>query len=91
MLASITSPGIETSEDCLTLNVWTKPQTGEKKKAVMVYVHGGTFVSGMGSRFCRETGFHYANTVLTSLRVKEAPLSLNTTGSSSPTKRTSCW
>lgn len=24
------------SEDCLTLNVWTKPQAGEAKKAVMV-------------------------------------------------------
>jgi carboxylesterase type B len=24
------------SEDCLYINVWTKPQTGEKKKAVMV-------------------------------------------------------
>jgi carboxylesterase type B len=24
------------SEDCLTINVWTKPQTGEKAKAVMV-------------------------------------------------------
>lgn len=23
-------------EDCLTLNVWTKPQTGEEKKAVLV-------------------------------------------------------
>jgi hypothetical protein len=25
-----------TSEDCLTLNVWTKPQVGEEKKAVLV-------------------------------------------------------
>jgi cholinesterase len=24
------------SEDCLFLNVWTKPQVGEQKKAVMV-------------------------------------------------------
>ncbi|KAH8695819.1 Alpha/Beta hydrolase protein [Phaeosphaeriaceae sp. PMI808] len=28
------------SEDCLTLNVWTKPQVGEKKKAVMVWIVG---------------------------------------------------
>ncbi|GKT47137.1 cholinesterase [Colletotrichum spaethianum] len=34
------------SEDCLTLNVWTKPQTGDAKKAVLVWVHGGAFVSG---------------------------------------------
>ena len=29
------------SEDCLSLNIWTKPQSGEKKKAVMVWLHGG--------------------------------------------------
>jgi carboxylesterase type B len=29
------------NEDCLTLNVWTKPQTGEKKKAVMIWIYGG--------------------------------------------------
>ncbi|GAB1319653.1 hypothetical protein MFIFM68171_09863 [Madurella fahalii] len=46
LLASITDPGIRVSEDCLTLNIWTKPQSGERKKAVMVYIHGGTFVSG---------------------------------------------
>jgi carboxylesterase type B len=28
-------------EDCLTLNVWAKPQTGEKKKAVLVWIYGG--------------------------------------------------
>jgi cholinesterase len=27
----------EFSEDCLTLNVWSKPQTGEKAKAVLVW------------------------------------------------------
>ena len=26
------------SEDCLSLNIWTKPQVGEKKKAVLVSV-----------------------------------------------------
>ena len=34
------------SEDCLTLNVWTKPQSGDKKKAVLVWFHGGGFSSG---------------------------------------------
>lgn len=37
------------SEDCLYLNVWTKPQTGEAKKAVMVWIHGGAFISGSSS------------------------------------------
>jgi len=34
------------SEDCLTLNIWTKPQTGESKKAVLAWVHGGGYVEG---------------------------------------------
>ena len=33
-------------EDCLTLNVWTKPQTGEKKKAVLVWIYGGGYIFG---------------------------------------------
>ncbi|KAF1986159.1 alpha/beta-hydrolase [Aulographum hederae CBS 113979] len=35
-----------TSEDCLFINVWTKPQSGEKKKAVMLWIYGGAFVLG---------------------------------------------
>jgi cholinesterase len=34
------------SEDCLSLNVWSKPQSGEARKAVMVFIHGGAFDSG---------------------------------------------
>ncbi|KAF7957718.1 hypothetical protein EAE96_003288 [Botrytis aclada] len=34
------------SEDCLTLNVWTKPQTGDEKKAVLMWIYGGAFSSG---------------------------------------------
>jgi len=30
----------------LYLNVWTKPQAGEKKKAVLVWIYGGGFVVG---------------------------------------------
>jgi carboxylesterase type B len=37
------------SEDCLTLNVWTRPQTGEESKAVLVWIHGGAYVSGGSS------------------------------------------
>jgi len=36
-------------EDCLFLNVWTKPQVGEKKKAVLVWIYGGSFTSGSTS------------------------------------------
>ncbi|KAF2669097.1 alpha/beta-hydrolase [Microthyrium microscopicum] len=34
------------SEDCLYLNIWTKPQTGDKKKAVLAWIFGGGFVVG---------------------------------------------
>jgi cholinesterase len=36
----------KSSEDCLFVNVWTKPQVGEKKKAVLVWIYGGAFVMG---------------------------------------------
>jgi cholinesterase len=36
----------EFSEDCLTINVWTKPQTGEKAKAVLLWIYGGGFFLG---------------------------------------------
>ena len=35
-----------TSEDCLTLNVWTKNIDPAEKKPVMVWFHGGGFVVG---------------------------------------------
>ncbi|TDZ30700.1 Cholinesterase [Colletotrichum spinosum] len=44
-LKALTDTGSQ-SEDCLTLNVWTKPQTGDAKKAVMVWIHGGAFTTG---------------------------------------------
>lgn len=37
VLSSLGQYGDSFGEDCLTLNVWTKPQTGEKKKAVLVW------------------------------------------------------
>jgi para-nitrobenzyl esterase len=40
------TPG-EQSEDCLYLNVWTPSREG--KRPVMVWIHGGAFVTGAGS------------------------------------------
>ncbi|WP_085523712.1 carboxylesterase/lipase family protein [Tuberibacillus sp. Marseille-P3662] len=37
-----------TSEDCLYLNVWS-PGADNKKRPVMVWIHGGSFTNGSGS------------------------------------------
>ncbi len=44
------------SEDCLFLNIWS-PAADEKKRAVLFFVHGGSFASGAGS----EKMYHGAN------------------------------
>ncbi|MFO0557952.1 MAG: carboxylesterase/lipase family protein [Polyangiales bacterium] len=38
-----------TSEDCLSLNVWTPRASMDGNKPVMVFIHGGGFVNGTGS------------------------------------------
>jgi carboxylesterase type B len=36
------------NENCLTLNVWV-PSGGDENKAVMVWLYGGTFLTGASS------------------------------------------
>ncbi|MGA8726891.1 MAG: carboxylesterase family protein [Acidimicrobiales bacterium] len=36
------------SEDCLSLNIWT-PATDAARRPVMVWIHGGSFLTGSGS------------------------------------------
>lgn len=38
----------QTSEDCLTLNVWTPAQRANDRRPVFVYIHGGAYNSGSG-------------------------------------------
>ena len=39
------------SEDCLTLNVWTRAKNKDDKLPVMVWFHGGALVWGSGSEY----------------------------------------
>jgi para-nitrobenzyl esterase len=45
--ARIVGPG-STSEDCLTLDLWT-PRADGARRPVLVWIHGGAFVMGAGS------------------------------------------
>ncbi len=47
------------SEDCLTLNVWTPREKSAVRLPVMVWIHGGGFVTG-GSSEPRQDGEHLA-------------------------------
>jgi para-nitrobenzyl esterase len=47
--AIITPDTKETSEDCLSLNLWTPNVADGGKRPVMVWLHGGGFVEGSGS------------------------------------------
>lgn len=46
ILAQLGQIGDNFSEDCLTVNIWSKPQAGEPKKAVLVWIYGGAFTTG---------------------------------------------
>ncbi|WP_314510890.1 carboxylesterase/lipase family protein [Xanthocytophaga agilis] len=43
------APAEPLNEDCLYLNVWTPAKSGNEKLPVIVWIHGGAFVSGSGS------------------------------------------
>lgn len=41
LLNIIGNHGFPVEEDCLKVNIWTKPQSGESQKAVLLFIYGG--------------------------------------------------
>ena len=53
------------SEDCLTLNVWTRAKNSNEKLPVMVWFHGGALVWGSGSEYSGEELTQYGVILVT--------------------------
>lgn len=64
-------------EDCLTLNVWT-PGTDEARRPVLVWIHGGAFVSGSGAmpNYSGETFARHGDLVVVNLNYRLGPLGM---------------
>ncbi|MCX4547143.1 carboxylesterase family protein [Streptomyces sp. NBC_01565] len=62
-------------EDCLTLNVWT-PQVDGAKRPVLVWIHGGGFISGSGSLpvYSGETFARDGDLVVVTMNYRLGPL-----------------
>ncbi|MFB7176619.1 carboxylesterase/lipase family protein [Streptomyces sp. NPDC056257] len=63
------------SEDCLTLNVWT-PAADAAKRPVLVWIHGGGFISGSGSlpNYSGETFARDGDLVVVTVNYRLGPL-----------------
>ncbi len=48
-LPYVISTGQRTSEDCLTVNVWTSASYRNAHRPVMVFIYGGAFIGGSGA------------------------------------------
>lgn len=53
--AQVSNQGPVGAEDCLTLSVWTPSMRAKRAKAVVVWVHGGSFTGGSSNDFSGPT------------------------------------
>jgi carboxylesterase type B len=70
---------LETSEDCLSLNVYV-PSGGEEKKAVMVWIHGGGFTIGAGMQYDGSKMATLGDVIVITINYRLGLLGLFTTG-----------
>lgn len=61
LLGDLAQANDTVSEDCLFLNVWTKPQTGSRRKPVLLWIYGGGFNFG-GTDVRAYSGQYFAET-----------------------------
>merc|ERR1711892_229636 len=72
-------------EDCLSLNVYS-PKLDTKKRAVMVYIHGGAFIMGGGASFFFGPEYLLGqNVVLVTFNYRLGPLGFLTTSDKTAT------
>nr|XP_023907898.1 cholinesterase-like [Quercus suber] len=60
VLCAVGGCGQHPQEDCLTLNVWSKPQSGSAKKPTLVWIYGGAFDTG-GTNITAYNGQYFAD------------------------------
>lgn len=60
LLADLGQVNDTQNEDCLYVNVWSKPQSGSALKPVLVWIYGGGFNSG-GTNSSAYSGQHWAD------------------------------
>jgi para-nitrobenzyl esterase len=75
MLSMETLPA--TSEDCLTLNVWSSARSEDERRPVLVWLHGGGFIGGWASqRLYDGAAFARRGLVFVSVNYRLGPLGL---------------
>lgn len=79
-------------EDCLTLNVWT-PAADDARRPVLVWIHGGAFVSGSGAmpNYSGETFARSGDLVVVNLNYRLGPLGLLYFESDDGVERGNLW
>jgi para-nitrobenzyl esterase len=65
-------PGMEGSEDCLYLNIYT-PEGAGRRLPVMVWIHGGTFIGGAGAWYPAKALVARGNLVVVTINYRLGP------------------